>query len=337
MDNHSKIKQLRKIIIDSLSPIIDNDYIYIDLPFYQNIGDILIWEGTEHFLASLPYKCLYKASIETFNNPNLSNDTIILLQGGGNFGDLWIAHQDFRLRIIKEYPNNKIIILPQTVYYNNLNKIKEEAIVFHSHKNLTICVRDCNSFNLLREYNVCKNIMLLPDMAFCIPTKILYYHRKKTKNSTLFIRRKDKELQDNINYNNFIKQKGKIISSDWPTYENENDPIVQKFWMLKDISIEKWKEYAEEIFKPHLIKKGVEFISPHEKIYSTRLHGAILSILLDKPTFLFDNSYGKNYSFYETWLKQTKGINLYDKEDKDDIPFIKRIIKSIKELLLKKV
>ncbi len=47
-----------------------------------------------------------------------------------------------------------------------------------------------------------------------------------------------------------------------------------------------------------------------QRIYSTRLYAIILSLLLGKDSDLywFDNSYGKNSSFYETWLSDLDGI-----------------------------
>ena len=116
MTSQEKIQQLKGCIYNSLVHLIDGDYVLLDVPYYTNIGDTLIWEGTKHFLKNIPHKCLYTASVETYKNRPLPPDTVILLQGGGNFGDLWRRHQDLRLEVIRAYPKNKIIILPQTVF-----------------------------------------------------------------------------------------------------------------------------------------------------------------------------------------------------------------------------
>lgn len=84
-----KISQLKKIIAELLTPLVNSDYVLLDVPYYTNIGDTLIWEGTRELLKTLPYKCLYTASVETYKYRPLPKDTVILLQGGGNFGDLW--------------------------------------------------------------------------------------------------------------------------------------------------------------------------------------------------------------------------------------------------------
>lgn len=47
----------------------------------------------------------------------LDSNVVILLHGGGNFGDIYGSSQKFRKDVIELYPDNKIIILPQTIYF----------------------------------------------------------------------------------------------------------------------------------------------------------------------------------------------------------------------------
>ena len=46
MDFNEKINKLRTEIAKALIPVIDNDYVLLGLPYYDNVGDVLIWEGT---------------------------------------------------------------------------------------------------------------------------------------------------------------------------------------------------------------------------------------------------------------------------------------------------
>ena len=91
MTPFEKISELRQIINQQLLPLVDSNYVYLELPYYENIGDTLIWEGTLQFLKQTKHKCLYSASLTTYYNHNIPKDTPILLQGGGNFGDLWMG------------------------------------------------------------------------------------------------------------------------------------------------------------------------------------------------------------------------------------------------------
>jgi len=82
LDNKIIISSLREKIRDTLTPLITHDYVLLDLPYYDNIGDTLIWEGTREFLKTLPYKCLYYASKDSFRYRELPSEAIILLSGG---------------------------------------------------------------------------------------------------------------------------------------------------------------------------------------------------------------------------------------------------------------
>ncbi|UVP49744.1 polysaccharide pyruvyl transferase family protein [Bacteroides cellulosilyticus] len=166
-----KINLLKSLIDKGLLPLINSSCVYLDVPYHTNIGDTLIWEGTEQFLASNHIKCLYRNSTLTYYYRKISKKTTILLHGGGNFGDIWRSHQELRLRIIQEYPNNQIIILPQTIYYTDHSIMKTDALIMAKHPNLTICARDEISHSILKKYFHNNNILLLPDMAFYISPK----------------------------------------------------------------------------------------------------------------------------------------------------------------------
>jgi len=42
MNFRDKITQLKSLIAGALTPLIDHDYWYLELPYYTNIGDVLI-------------------------------------------------------------------------------------------------------------------------------------------------------------------------------------------------------------------------------------------------------------------------------------------------------
>lgn len=305
----NKINELRTIIYNKLQHLIDKYYVLLDVPYYTNIGDTLIWEGTKHFLKNIPHKCLYTASVETYKYRPLPTGTVILMQGGGNFGDLWRKHQDLRLEVIKSYPNNKIIILPQTVFYKDRNVFEEDAKIFNAHKNLHICARDTLSLEYLQQSLTC-NLSLVPDMAFCITNGALQKYSRKEGDRALFLKRNDPEFSE-YDFNSYITEdEATLDTRDWPTMEQQfkaKTYLDKLLWHKKrlgripDI-------YANWIFRPHQVKKGIEFVSQYKKVYTTRLHVAILSLLLGKEVIFFDNSYGKNSSFFDTWLKEVDNI-----------------------------
>jgi len=315
---NKKILELKDKINKELTPLISSDYVLLNLPYHANIGDTLIWEGEESFLSNLKYNCLYRSSLSTHDwKKNFDSSTTILLHGGGNFGDLWLGHQKFRLDIVKKYCDNPIIIFPQTVHYSDELIAAKDGELMRQHNNLTICVRDQTSYDLLKKYFF-NNILLLPDMAFCIDPTFLQRYVIKPSKDILLLKRTDKELSISYNYRNHILKEGEIETFDWPTKQKRNilHRIINKpihpsnpFKNLSD-------EYAFNIYRPYLIKTGVQFLSRYNYVYTTRLHGAILCTLLNKPYTFLDNSYGKNKSFFDAWLSDVEGIKFSEENGK---------------------
>lgn len=316
MDFTHKNLSLKKMIEDTLSSLIDHDYVLWDVPYYNNIGDILIWEGERDFLKGIKHKCLDSASIETCRFPSLSADTVILLGGGGNFGDLWRSLQEFRLKVIRHYPDNRIIIFPQTVYYENWDMLQEDAKVMAGHDKLIICAREERSYEILKTH-FRNEILLLPDMAFCIDPQKLVRWKKKQVDKDLFLKRMDKELKKDMTAPEDMEIR------DWPSIERNlfvTDILriilginrrLERFGIhfLRNFFYVLADRYACKVFRPLLVRKGVVFLYPYRHIYTTRLHVMILSVLLCKKCCFIDNSYGKNSAFYEAWLKDLSEIS----------------------------
>ncbi|MDD5944017.1 polysaccharide pyruvyl transferase family protein [Fibrobacter sp.] len=319
MNYIEKTSELRQIIKQQLHALIDSDYAYLELPYYENIGDTLIWEGTRIFLKQIKYKCLYSASFTTFYNHKIPQGATILLQGGGNFGDLWKEPHSFRKKIIELYPNNKVIIFPQTVWYENHENIKADEIFFANHPNVTMCARDKVSFRFMQEHFPKNEILLVPDMAFFIGfDKFGKINTTKTER-TLYAKRIDKELKNN-SWPSFIPQNAEV--HDWPAIEYKApkyalaDYIVE--WLNFFANIKGIKPVNRLIdlmrahfYRPQYIKDCVKFINQYDTVYSTRLHIAIASIMMGKTVHLMDNSYGKNFNFYDTWLANMDRVELY--------------------------
>jgi pyruvyl transferase EpsO len=314
MDFTDKVANLNNIVKETLTRHIDNDFVLFDLPYHTNIGDSLIWEGEMHFLKGLTnYRLLYSSSAATYHYHKLDREIIIFLHGGGNFGDVWHGVHQFKNTIINSYPHNKIIIFPQTIHYGDKDILLKDSALYARHKNLIICARDRKSYNLLKEYFYANVILLVPAMAFCIPNMQLRKYYGKSLSKNLFLKRTDIELNDHFNYVDFIVDKENTDISDWPSMETRTvyGFLLRCFlWMSRKTAFlfpRLADLYAKFFFKQNLIKTGVGFINSYNNIYTTRLHAAILCCLLGKPFVLFNNSYGKNRSFFETWLNDLDG------------------------------
>ena len=286
---------------------VNADYVFLDLPYYSNIGDALIWKGTEELLKTVPYKCLLRSSYQTFRYPELAEDIVIIMMGGGNWGDLYAPHNELRRNVVKRYPNHKIIILPQTVYYEGIRNARNDAKRFRQHERLTICARDKYSYRFLKAFGFCENILLVPDMAFCINVDELKRYCKLALHKDLIFQRVDKE-KTGIEIVKGLTENYDV--SDWPCYETTEPQAEHLYELIKDKKYQEADEYAMKTYLPARVRAGVGMISQYDKVFSNRLHGAILSILLGKEVYIFDNSYGKNSQYYDTWLRGFNNVHL---------------------------
>ena len=315
MNASQKVSQLRNLIHNTLIPLIDHDFYLLEAPYYNNIGDTLIWQGEMDFLKLIPHKCKGVYSGDTFLYPEISKDDILLFQGGGNFGDLYPWNHDFKMDVIKHYPKNKTIIFPQTIWFEKEENLQACADFLSEHMNVIICARDQVSYNVFKE-RFQNKIIMLPDMAFCIDME--KWDIPDIGGRDLFLKRNDGELKS-YGYMSELESRSNVDVTDWPTM------LVKDVWQTK--LLQRFKIYAHRSprfftckvcdllgrywYRPFLINTGVKMLRSHNNIYTTRLHTAILSVLLEKKHIeFFDNSYGKNKNFYDTWLSDCDNIQL---------------------------
>ena len=313
MKNQFVIDDLRNIIYQKLYPFIGSDYVLLDVPYHGNIGDVLIWQGERDFLSTIPYRMLYQSSYK-WPMKNLDKNTTILLHGGGNFGDIWREFQKFRLSVIEKYSDNPIVMFPQSVWYDDESLIKEDASRMARHKNLTLCARDNWSYDFMKKYFSANNILLVPDMAFCISDEFLNRYRILGSNKSLFIRRLDKEIT-------FDTPTLDMDVRDWPTVETELKKITNLGYAfsiarrfpkpISGILYGMIDTFADSVIRMSLPRIGCEFLSVYDKIITTRLHAMILSVLLYKKVEYIDNVSKKLSAFAETWLSELETVKPY--------------------------
>ncbi|NPC94232.1 pyruvyl transferase [Bacillus sp. WMMC1349] len=275
--------------------------VYLDYPLYGNVGDLLIMKGTEAFFQNYGIKVCERWNAENFNpGRKIAKDVIIVCQGGGNFGDLYPHFQQFRERVIKHYPENRIVILPQSIYYENEEHIKISKDILESHPDLYLFTRELASFQFANEhFQEIKHIRMMPDMAHQLwpiePTEtpsapvLRLIRTDKEANSSL---QKETE-QDTYDWNVILSDRDKRGIKRLQTLNMLN----KKAGNLLPVA-SYWKRYSD-----YLVTKSIGFFSRYESVVTSRLHGHILSCLLQKENVVIDNSYGKNANYYNTWMK----------------------------------
>ena len=159
----------------------------------------------------------------------------------------------------------------------------------------------------------------MPDMAHH-----LYGNIKKARNknnNSLYFLRKDCEIN--------IQQSQVDITSDgspldWEDLITIGDKVKIKAlykllsisrktnsYYLKDIVDYFWRRHANK-----LTKRFAHMFSKYEEIITSRMHGHILSCLVDTNNTLIDNSYGKNSGYYQQWTNKIPTAKLFSDSKK---------------------
>ena len=301
------IERLCNEIDITLSPYISEKYqkaALVDFPNHSNAGDSAIALGElEWFKKNNHLELSYISDIKRYNINCLKDivgDGIIFIHGGGNLGDIWPVHQQFREKIIIDFPENKIIQLQQSIYYQHGATLEKSREIFNNHKYLTLLVRDKQSYKFAKDnFNI--DIFLCPDMAFYIgPLK------RKTESETdiAALMRTDKET---VNASCFILPDDALVF-DWveepKTFDLRVNMLLRKMFLnyptrlayLNHKRIQSFTNLARLRFE-----RGCRFLEKGKIVCTDRLHGHIMSLLLSIPHFLSDNVYGKLNNFYSCW------------------------------------
>jgi pyruvyl transferase EpsO len=321
MNQLEKVYQSSRLIRRILIPMIDNDYVIYGLPYHNNVGDVLIWEGELEILKDTGHRCLGVSGYNERCTKQLSDDTVILIHGGRCIGDLWRNHWRNMLKSIDRNKHNKIIILPSAIYYTNEQLRDKDAEYLSEFSNLTICVRDSISFDYAKKY-FSNQILLLPDMAFAIDPYYIKQLAVRATDKELYLKRQDCEeatSQPSHTLQEQTTEKEGWIR-DWPTMCCPNETLKDNLLIgAYSHSISKMLNSSrltrplrtwmfKHVHRKAIISRGVKFISSYEEINTTRLHGLILAILLGKKVNFVDESYGKIKAYYDTWLQDCDNV-----------------------------
>ena len=310
---HDRLAELRHLIETSLTPLVDRDYRLLEIPDYSNPGDVLIYEGERCFLKLLSCKCIEQTTMSSFElrNPQIRKEELLIFRGGGCFGDLWQMGYKFQAKMLERYPDNPMVIFPQSVCFTGKESLESAVKRYGAHHNLTICLRDRHSYEFIRKHFPNK-VVLVPDLAFY--ADVSPWQRNCEPNGrSLFLCREDIEFRFSPGMVG-LRYRTDIDVSDWPTIQPSSlvERVMFRIHMhpLKLAYLNDWM--ARHYYRNWHLSRSIRFLEPYTDVYSTRLHGCILALLMGKRVHAFDNSTGKIASLIKTWLDGVDSIILED-------------------------
>lgn len=300
------ISQLQQYTHECLSEYIDPDLptAIVDFPDIKNCGDSAIWLGEMAYLRDrFSKRPAYVSRMRDFSARSLANkvpEGAIFIHGGGNFGDIWPAHQDFRELILEKFPSRQVVQFPQSIHFQSEERLERAKRAIGQHGNYILLVRDERSRDFATRNFDCV-VKLCPDMAFCIGPVA----PAPAEFPVLAMLRRDKEKkQDAVSVT-----PAEVPCEDWIT-ENANDVRTAKLtgaWSaLRDQRTDELRLRSLDAAAHNRFHRGIRQISRGQAIVTDRLHVHICSLLIGRPHAVLDNSYGKIRGFMDAFSGRTE-------------------------------
>ncbi len=290
---------LRQKISDQIKPMIDDlPYALLDFPDHSNVGDSAIWLGETRFFEEHAQSPSYVSSLKSHVSNQMEQAIgggTIFLHGGGNFGTIWKSHQDFRIDLMARFPGQRIIQLPQSIYFDNYDAVDETARAIEKHGNFTLLVRDQRSYEFARCHFQCE-VSLCPDMAFYMEP----LERQDPVHDFYYLMRTDFErsVMGKASHPGHSVEIG-----DWLTEDKLQMKMASAASKLMDFgqSPDTARAMKYDRLAQTRLKRGIGLLSSGRVVVTDRLHGHIISTLLAIPHVTLDNSYGKLLNFIQAW------------------------------------
>ncbi|CAN7728738.1 polysaccharide pyruvyl transferase family protein [Pseudorhodoferax sp. LjRoot39] len=299
--SHQKyIAEMQDRIHAVLAPLVgDQPLAVIDFPDIRNVGDSAIWVGEIAYLKNKHHtEPRYASTVWDFSEEELERAVPqgpIFIHGGGNFGDIWLSHQEFRERILQRFKHRRVIQFPQSIHYNDPARVELTARTIAAHKNFVLLVRDQESLEFAQKRFDCE-VHLCPDMAFSIGA----IQAGQPDLPVLAMLREDKEKVGGRD----LSVLGDCPVEDWitePRLPVKMAKVLGRLSQLSTLDRSMMRFGKLNAAANQRLGRGTRQLSRARAIVTDRLHVHIISTLMGLPHAVLDNSYGKITRFMEAF------------------------------------
>jgi pyruvyl transferase EpsO len=278
------------------------------------VGDSAIWLGELAFLEQQGCRIRHVCSKDDYDRDEVrtaARDGVILLSGGGNFGDAWPGHQAFRERVLTDFPDHRIIQLPQSISFSGVDAIRRVRAALAAHRDFHLVTRDRESLHFAQsELGV--SASLCPDMVHMLELPGFSGARE---HRLVILSRDDHEKLPVSKDALEAEDRADILVTDWlrqPRFREakryrQARRWARHSWIPAAARNRMAMHYARAIATERL-RFGYRLLGSARAIVTDRLHACLLGRLGGSPVCFVDNSYGKLSSYVETWLRNDPGL-----------------------------
>lgn len=228
--------------------------------------------------------------------PLIKSNAFFFFQSGYNTHDLGGLEDLMHQKILSAFPDNYMIMLPQTVFFQSDERREQCAKSYNAHKRLLFFARDYESERIAKEMFPSLQVDFLPDIVASAIGRLDF--QKKDRRKILLCRRHDVEQYYSENDYKEIE----YLLSKIDTTDVEDTVLTDGNKKIND-NIENY------------INSIVEHFSSYKLIVTDKFHGLIFSLIADTPVIVIKT---KDH-------KVTGGYELFNKHFSDSVFFVNEI------------
>jgi exopolysaccharide biosynthesis predicted pyruvyltransferase EpsI len=292
----------------------DAPCVICDVPVHDNWGDSAIHVGTRIALQRSGRAVLAEldASIARARLIGLPEDAVVLISGGGNFGDLYPHHQTHREWILDVCRHVPVVQLPQSIHFTDPQDLDRAQRALARHPQVTLLVRDQPSLDFAtRHFDV--PVHLVPDFAFGMGPQS---RAKPPQIDVLWQRRRDGEARARTTG----APMAGVVCGDWSVRDLGPIPHLRGWPTALDRNlrrVERRLAPAGAVIRPvraRILSRqarvrtqlALQWLARGRVVVTDRLHGHILCLLLGTPHVLLDNAISKLSAYHDTWTASAR-------------------------------
>lgn len=310
--------------VENMMSMSKPNMLLLNVPTHANIGDHMIAETEKKFFERhFPDYNLVEITNHIYNECHslihniLKPEDILVITGGGFLGSLWMDGGEEIVRtIMKEYKERKIVIFPQSIFFEN-NKDGQAELeisrkIYNECENLILFLREKQSYHralsIMKKNECCH---LVPDIVLSMTKKDFLTGEEIVRNGRGAICLKD------------------CKESRYSAGEKERITIAIKE-IYKDVSY--ISMYADRNIDPKerkdFIADKITEISSYEFVVTDTLHCMITCAIAGTPCIALDNISGKVRGVYE-WICHLPYIKFADCID--DLKNVLQDVRKVKD------
>jgi pyruvyl transferase EpsO len=277
-----------------------------NFPNHNNPGDNAIWLGTKAILRRMDVPIAYTCSPTTFDEATMRaavGSGPLLLNGGGNFGDVYRGQQDLREHVLEHCTDRHVVQLPQSIWFRDPEKAQRMGRLCRSHPAFTLFVREQISAAFANDV-LGVQPRFAPDLALALGP---LHSDAEPRVPILWLGRDDPERVERT------APPPEIRFVDWvqgPPDAGFTDAERELF--AENVRLRHAVSAGGTAVKAAVaatfdglahawLRRGLDILASARVVITDRLHAHELAILLGIPHVVLDNANGKVRAVFEAW------------------------------------